>query len=772
MLHQWAGAVARHDQGMLLAAVLVGFTGLLMTLRLYGRALSAEDRKPAWVAVSAISAGATTWAAHFIAMTAYQPHLQSGYEPVRTTFAFMTAVAGMAGAFWAGAAGRRVWTPALAGGLYAIGASAALSASLNAFQIQGALSWDPLPLLLATPIGVGLAVIAFTVGRDFAGWKRPTWTALLLSLSAAVIHMGGIAGVTVAAAAGGHLANDLIPPGVLALIVTLAAGLTIAAGFIALDASGTNLFSVDQARLRQIIDAVPEAVGYCDPQDRLVFWNTRYADLGRDSSMPMRPGTRFRDILESALARGGYKSAVGREQAWLDERMAQHHADHSVHEHPLNDGRWMRIEERRTAEGGVVMVLVDITDLKRDAEVLENARDAAIHANRAKSEFLANMSHEIRTPLNGVIGLTDVLARTALDRHQQEIVDIIRASGATLERLLSDVLDLARIDSGRLEIRQEAYALHDVVHQVAGLAGLRAADKGVAFELDMHPSANATVDGDPDRLKQILFNLLSNAVKFTQQGKVTMTVSPIQMSGEAGFRFAVSDTGVGFSMEDKSRLFQRFEQADGSITRRFGGSGLGLAIAYQLTSLMGGVMDANAVEGEGATFVVDLPLLASAPALDVEGVPALDTIDDESAAPRILLAEDHPTNRKVVELLLEPTGAELTSVENGALAVEAFRAAAFDVVLMDMQMPVMDGLAAIRCIRDFERAEGRVRTPIVSLTANALAEHVEASLAAGADAHIAKPITAMTLLPAIARLLHAAAEGDDEAAAPRAATAA
>ena len=538
----------------------------------------------------------------------------------------------------------------------------------------------------------------------------------------------------------------------------MTAGLDVADGLATFGASEGLARELDPARLREIIDAVSEAVAFCDAQDRLIFWNKAYAEAARMSAMDLKPGLTFRQILEAALECKGYTSAIGREQEWLEERMAQHNAPHSLHEHPQNDGRWVRIEERRTADGGVIMVLVDITDLKRDAQALAEARDQAQKANRSKGEFLANMSHEIRTPLNGVVGLADVLSRTDLNGHQREIVDIIRSSGVTLERLLNEVLDLARIESGRMEVRNECFDLARTVRDVAGLAELRARDKGVGFRLEMDAAASAMVHGDPDRLKQILLNLLSNAVKFTSIGEVWLKVIAVTFDEVRSFRFEVRDTGVGFSMEDKERLFQRFEQADGSITRRFGGSGLGLAIAFELAGLMGGWIDAESIEGQGATFIVQLPLP------EASGRMAEPTPNDGSSngdvdadlpalRARVLLAEDHPINRKVVELILQTTGAELTSVENGALALEAFKAGAFDMVLMDVQMPVMDGLTAIRAIRAHEQAAALARTPVVALTANALPEHVKASADAGADAHLTKPITAASLLPLVEQLV-------------------
>lgn len=359
------------------------------------------------------------------------------------------------------------------------------------------------------------------------------------------------------------------------------------------------------------------------------------------------------------------------------------------------------------------------------------------------------MSHEIRTPLNGVVGVADALARTQLDPAQTEMVQIVQSSAVALDRLLSDVLDLARVESGRLSITPEPLDLGDLVHQAAALFRSSAHAKGLTFEVSLAPDACAHVEGDGVRIKQILFNLLSNAIKFTAAGRVALDV---RTQGDR-FVFEVTDSGVGFAPSAKDAVFGRFQQADGSITRRYGGSGLGLAISRDLAELMGGELDADAELGRGAVFRFTLPLKrmtraepAPAPPQDQELTPG---------ALKILLADDHPTNRKVVGLLLGTADVELVSVEDGAQALDAFKAQRFDIVLMDLQMPVMDGLTAIALIRQHEATTG-TRTPILALSANALPEHVHASRAAGADGHLAKPITAAALFAGLEDALAAA----------------
>ena len=379
------------------------------------------------------------------------------------------------------------------------------------------------------------------------------------------------------------------------------------------------------------------------------------------------------------------------------------------------------------------------------ARMLRRARESAEAANRAKSEFLANMSHEIRTPLNGVVAVADMLARSELGEREQEMVDIIRSSGDTLQRLLSDVLDLARIESGKITIETAPFHAGDLVRGVAALSQLRCDEKGVRLKVEVAPDMDGLVNGDMVRVRQVLTNFLSNAAKFTEAGSITITA---ERTTPGMARFTVTDTGVGFDAASKGRVMGRFQQADSSITRRFGGTGLGLAICAELAGLMGGQVDCDSSPGAGSCFWMELPLLpAENSDASVSPAPA-EAVD--GARLRILVADDHPTNRRVVELMLGEV-ADLVSAEDGRVALGALAAGpAFDLVLMDMQMPVMDGLTAVREIRRLEAVHAAPRLPIIMLTANAMPEHVSDAHAAGADLHLGKPFTAQALFDAIA----------------------
>lgn len=434
-------------------------------------------------------------------------------------------------------------------------------------------------------------------------------------------------------------------------------------------------------------------------------------------------------------------------------------------EQPDRARRWLRVSARPLFEDDperpshAVVTFSDITEIIEKSQALQRAQEVADAANRAKSAFLANVSHEIRTPLNAVIGLTSVLSQSSLGPTEREMVDLIKSSGETLERLLSDILDVSKIEAGKLELSLGPMDLQATITAAAQLIGMRAEEKGIEFKVDFGPDTSGQFLGDRIRLRQIITNLASNAVKFTTSGRVSLKVDVDSnrpgRASDTWIKITVTDTGRGFDEETASRLFSRFEQADSSITRAYGGTGLGLAICKSLTEMMGGNIESRSTLGVGSTFCITIPLIRLAVA---KGPPALlshqeadeNSQTSETAAPlRVLMAEDHPINQRVTSLCLAPFNAEIVIAENGRIAVDDFKSAKFDIVLMDMQMPEMDGLQATRLIRQFEADGNLPRTPIAMLSANAMPEHVRAAAEAGCDHHISKPITPASLIEGI-----------------------
>ena len=391
-----------------------------------------------------------------------------------------------------------------------------------------------------------------------------------------------------------------------------------------------------------------------------------------------------------------------------------------------------------------------VYSLRRLNRKLEVARIVAEEANRAKSQFLANISHEIRTPLNGVLGLAQAISADELSPVQAERIGVLRQSGLGLLAILNDLLDLAKIEAGKLSIEAVPFNPQEVLKSARQAIWATAEAKGLKVEATVLAEAEGLYQGDPTRLRQIIDNLVSNAVKFTPSGRVDVVLS----RPADALVLTVKDTGIGMSSEAASRIFMKFEQADVTTTRRFGGTGLGLSICLELVEAMGGAIKADSVEGQGTSFTVILPLERLGDVPDVAAVQAVDAVVDTDQPPlRVLAAEDHPVNQLVLRTLLGQFGVEVTMASNGQEVLDLFKNQDWDVVLMDVQMPVMDGPTATRAIRQFERDQARRPTPILALTANAMAHQLDDYRQAGCNGHVSKPIDATDLISAMSRVL-------------------
>ncbi len=515
----------------------------------------------------------------------------------------------------------------------------------------------------------------------------------------------------------------------------------------------------EQRRFAQgIIEALDSRIGIIDASGDFIHTNRVWRD--RIQAIETRTNTRLGNHLTEHAGRipGRKGQLVERQlQAMLEGRVDSFSTLYRANVE--GQSQWFSLRAYALKDAGQAKVLVvqdNVTEIKASESklrqtnrVLRRARLEADMANRAKSRFLATMGHEIRTPLNGIVAIADVLSRSTLGESDRDLIDTISSSADTLSGLLVDMLDVARIEAGRVSLEQAPFHLGEALRSVIALSNIIASEKNLALNSHLDPTIEVWVMGDLTRFKQVATNLISNAVKFTDKGSVTVSAS----RNETGaFEISVADTGIGFDPSQIERLFNPFEQADDTVSRRFGGTGLGLAIVKQLILMMGGNIKCNSVPERGSDFHILLPLVVTeAPPTQVE--PSLEDYN-ETAPLVILVVDDHPVNRKVVGLILNQLNIQLVMAENGEEAVQAFYKQPFDAVLMDMQMPVMDGLQATRAIRDIEQKAGQQRTPVIMFSANALTEHIEQSRACGADLHLAKPITAKGLLGALASVVN------------------
>jgi signal transduction histidine kinase len=716
-----------HDPSRLFWAAAICVVAVVAGLCAYRRAVMTQKlHRAAWIATAAVVLGSGVWATHFIAMLAYHREMRIGFGLHLTAASLLLSVAGI-GLGGGVALYRSELRNRVLGGAIC-GAAIALMhfVGVAAMRVPALLIWDPDLRYLAIAIAVVGGASAFAVADDLSRAWRWLSASVLLIIAICGLHFVAMSAVTLVPSTG---AFDAGPYGRAELTYAVVAF----AVLIAL--AGVALLGLDRisgaatlSGLRAALDGAPSAMALFDAEGRLMIWNEAYAEICSIAPIELRRGLAYEAILR-AVGDAGVPSAV------VDAALANRHANERVtldaFESP--DGHWFQPQLGPTVDGGFVVLLTDITAHREAVSREAAAREAAEAANQAKTDFIANISHEIRTPLNGVLGMAQIMAGDALKAAQRERLDVISQSGNELLAVLDGILDVCKAEAGKLELEERAFDLQPWLTSVAAPFAALAAQRRLAFETDCDPSAAGTWRGDSAKLGRILANLLSNALKFTAQGVIRLRVR----ADCDGLIFEVVDTGPGIPREKQEMIFDTFSQADSSTTRRFGGAGLGLALCRRYAAFMGGDLSVESIEGAGSTFTFSIPLQRIAAQ---SHKPDVDQALDSTPRLRVLAAEDNPTNQMIVKAMLEPLDVELTVVGDGRQAVDACRLAAFDLILMDIQMPEMDGVAATRAIRRAEARGRRARTPIVALTANVMREQVESYLAAGMDDVVAKPI--------------------------------
>lgn len=504
-----------------------------------------------------------------------------------------------------------------------------------------------------------------------------------------------------------------------------------------------------ESRFRALIEKSTEGVFLVDDQGKMIYCSPAVVKLlGRSEESLL--GNENWDLYEPGEVEEGKKNwqtLVARYGATFQTRRRMRHRELGF--------RWFELaitnQLHEPAVQAVVVVIRDVHSQVEQAESLARAKEQAEAASRAKSEFLATMSHEIRTPMNGVMGMAELLGQTTLNEQQKDYVKALQTSGRSLLAIVNDVLDLSRIESGKIVLDPQPFDPADFAQDVASLWLPSARLKGLKYSWSIDYGLDTTkgvrLNGDVGRLRQVLSNLLGNAIKFTSTGSVRLRarVGGAGLDGKRLFEFSVEDTGIGIPRDKTGAIFEKFVQADSSTTRRFGGSGLGLAISRQLMELMGGAIEVESIEGKGSIFRASVRLPALDPLPVPRHQPAVGTPAAATAGARILLAEDNPVNQKVILALLKKLTCEVDVAADGQRAVELSASNRYDLILMDCQMPEVDGFDATRQIRERETSDQGARTPIVALTANALEEDRRRCFDAGMDGFVSKPVSLLAL---------------------------
>ncbi|MGJ4953710.1 ATP-binding protein [Bradyrhizobium sp. HKCCYLS20291] len=739
-----------HDKWLVLLAGCVCLLTSLVAVNLLQRArVTDRSVRLAWLATTGIVTGGGVWSTHFIAMLAYTPGFPIRYDLPMTVMSLVAATvmttAGFATALFSPHRMR-----AMAGGaMVGLGIAAMHYMGMASLRIPAVIVWMPDLVTASVLLGMVFGALSLVVATRSESFPSSAGAAGLLTLAITSHHFVAMGAIDLlerpdASPTGLMLSTVTLALSISAVTATLLIGGLIVAVF---DRRSGHQMSMRNMQLDAALNNMDHGLCMFGPDGRLQLCNQSYLRIFRLLPEQVRPGMLAEHLIAARKLAG---TAVQDTEQYLAGLHAAHRA--GVPENRIDnlvDGRVIRLTYRPMPNGGWVTTHQDITESVRATEALAAAKEAAEAASRAKSDFLAMMSHEIRTPMAGMMGMIDLLAGTRLDQEQRGLAEIARESSRNLLAVVNNILDFSKLEAGRLTPEAIGFSLGHTLKGVTTLLGQQARDQGVTLEISQAGDIPAWLIGDPVRIGQVLFNLVGNAIKFTRQGGVRVDASHRLIADQrVELRIEVVDTGVGIPADIQAMLFDPFTQADTSVSRKFGGTGLGLAICRQLCRAMGGEIGVDSEPGRGSRFwftvqcgVGERPEVASPPLQ-----PAIPAKPDRLT---ILVVDDTPIIRTLITKLLARLGCQFDVACNGLEAIAAVQHKRYDLVLMDMQMPEMDGMSATAAIRSLDIPARDV--PIIALTANALVGQREICIGAGMNDFLTKPIDPAALEATLAR---------------------